>query len=76
MNDTQHLNDLPPLTIDQMRDLATAICENFGPGLSRADFTERLLMLLEDVPGFEAGKVDERFIELAWMTYSGRPPNS
>ncbi|WP_407971241.1 hypothetical protein ACJ51O_04550 [Burkholderia pyrrocinia] len=76
MNDIQHLNDFPPLAIDQIRDLAEAVREDFGDNRSRADFTESLLMLLEDVPGFEAGKVDERFIELAWTTYSARPPNS
>lgn len=76
MNDIQHDDDYRSLTIDQIRDLAAAVREDSGGNLSRADFTESLLMLLEDVPGFEAGKVDERFIELAWMTYSGRPPNS
>ncbi|WP_175809020.1 hypothetical protein [Burkholderia cenocepacia] len=76
MDDIKRNNDSPPLTIDQIRDLATAVREDCSGKLSRADFTESLLMLLEDVPGFEAGKVDERFIELAWMTYSGRPPNS
>lgn len=37
---------------------------------------EKLRLLLEDVPGFEAGKVDEGFFELAWTTYSGRTPYS
>lgn len=59
-----------------MRDLAAAIREDFGPGLSRADFTERLLMLLEDVPGFEVGEVGTRLIESAWAIYVGLPLES
>lgn len=76
MNDTQHPNDLPTLTNEQICELAAAVRDDFGGDLSREAFTEKLLLFLEDVPGFEAGKVDERFIELAWMTYSGLPPNS
>ncbi|KVT13856.1 hypothetical protein WT24_00365 [Burkholderia sp. MSMB1078WGS] len=72
----KHPNDLPPLAIDQIRELSTAVREDFGCKLSRADFTESLLMLLEDVPGFEAGEVDARLIESAWATYSDRPHNS
>ncbi|HDR9160675.1 TPA: hypothetical protein QDB28_001013 [Burkholderia vietnamiensis] len=75
MDDIKQHDDFPPLTIDQIRDLATAVREDFSGKLSRADFTESLLMLLEDVPGFEAGTVDEGFIELVWTTYSSRPPN-
>ncbi|ARK53202.1 hypothetical protein BOC36_08700 [Burkholderia pseudomallei] len=76
MDDIKHPYDFPPLTIDQMRDLAAAVCDDFGSGLSRAIFTEELLIFLEDVPGFEAGQVDARLIESAWAIYSGRPPNS
>ncbi|KVO44222.1 hypothetical protein [Burkholderia ubonensis] len=60
MDDIQHPNDFPPLTINQIRDLAAAFREEFGDNLSRADFPERLPMLLEDVPGFEAGEVGGR----------------
>ncbi|ELW9526732.1 hypothetical protein SIO92_000966 [Burkholderia cenocepacia] len=73
MDDIQHPNDFPPLTIEQIRDLTTAVREDFGGDLSRAAFTEKLLLLLEDVPGFEAGQVDARLIESAWAIYSGRP---
>ncbi|HDR9878400.1 TPA: hypothetical protein QDE50_15265 [Burkholderia cenocepacia] len=76
MNNIQRPNDFSPLTIDQIRDLAIAIREDFGGDLSRADFTESLLMLLEDVPGFEVDNVDARLIESAWATYSDRPHNS
>ncbi|CAJ3968178.1 Uncharacterised protein [Burkholderia pseudomallei] len=73
MNNIQRPNDFPPLTIERIRDLAAAVREDFGGELSRADFTENLLMVLEDVPGFEAGNVDARFIESAWATYSDLP---
>ncbi|MDN7644689.1 hypothetical protein [Burkholderia cenocepacia] len=76
MNDTQRPNDFPPLTNEQICELAAAVCDDFGGDLARAAFTEKLLLLLEDVPGFEVGKVDARFIKLAWAAYSGRPPNS
>ncbi|HDR9248453.1 hypothetical protein [Burkholderia vietnamiensis] len=76
MDDTKHPNDFPPLTIEQIRELSTAAREDFGGKLSRADFTESLLMLLEDVAGFEVGDVDARFIESAWAMYSDLPPIS
>ncbi|MDR8106292.1 hypothetical protein KPB04_31705 [Burkholderia cenocepacia] len=73
MDNTLHFDDLTLLTIDQLCDLATAVREDFGCGLSRVDFTESLLIFLEDVPGFEASQVDARLIESAWAIYSGRP---
>ncbi|MBU9692320.1 MULTISPECIES: hypothetical protein [Burkholderia cepacia complex] len=77
MDDIKQHDDFPPLTIDQIRDLATAVREDFGGNLSHIAFTENLLMLLEDIPGFEADDgADARLIESAWATYSGRPPNS
>ncbi|MFP3506301.1 hypothetical protein [Burkholderia sp. SIMBA_062] len=60
MDDTQHHNDFPPLTIDQICDPGAAVREDFGDELSRADFTENLLMRLEDIPGFELGEVDAK----------------
>ena len=73
MNETRHPNDFLPLTIEQTRDLATAVREDFGGMLSRAEFIESLLLLLDDVPGFEAGEADAGLIESAWAIYSGRP---
>jgi hypothetical protein len=69
MDDISLDDDLPPLTIDQMRDLAEAVREDFGGNLSRADFTASLLVLLEDVPGFESGDVRTSLIESAWAAY-------
>ncbi|MGU7842035.1 hypothetical protein ACV22V_21455 [Burkholderia sp. AW33-5] len=76
MDDTQHPNNFPLLTIEQLLDLAIAVREDFGGDLSRTDFAESLLMLFENVPGFEASRVDARLIESAWATYSDRPHNS
>ncbi|EGD03909.1 hypothetical protein B1M_14117 [Burkholderia sp. TJI49] len=76
MNDIHHHNNFPTLTNEQICELAAAVCDDFGGDLSRAAFMEKLRLLFEDVSGFEAGKVDERFIEMAWTIYSGRPPNS
>ncbi|KVP99085.1 hypothetical protein BGV67_05765 [Burkholderia ubonensis] len=72
MDNTRHSDDFPPLTINQIRDLAAAVREDFQCGLSQAYFTESLLMLLEDIPGFETGEVDGRLIESAWATYNSR----
>jgi hypothetical protein len=74
MDDTQHHDDFPPLTIDQIRDLAEAIREVFGGKFSRADFTDRLLMFLEDVPGCESGEVAGALIESAWAEYADPRP--
>ncbi|MEK2600907.1 hypothetical protein [Burkholderia arboris] len=76
MNDTQRLNNFPPLTNEQICDLATAVRGDFGGDLSREDFTEKLLLLLEDIPGFEVVDVDARFIESARTTYNGCLSNS
>lgn len=76
MDDIQHPNNFRTLTNEQVCDLATAVRDDFGGDLSREAFTEKLLLLLEDVPGFEASDVDARFIESAWATYSDRPPIS
>ncbi|GLU30420.1 hypothetical protein WKR88_01655 [Trinickia caryophylli] len=56
MDDTEHPNNFPPLTIEQIRELAVAIREVFGSDLSRTEFTDKLLLFLEDVPGYESGE--------------------
>ncbi|HDR9757425.1 TPA: hypothetical protein ACK3Q6_003579 [Burkholderia cepacia] len=73
MDDIKHHDDFPPLTPEQIHDLAAAVREDFGGNLSREAFTEKLLLFLEDVPGFEAGQVDARLIESPWAIYSGHP---
>ncbi len=71
MNDTRYQGDLPPLTADQIRDLAIAARDVFGSNLSRAQFADRLLMFLEDVPGYESGGAPLSLIESAWAAYGG-----
>ncbi|CAJ3407687.1 Uncharacterised protein [Burkholderia pseudomallei] len=71
MDDIEHPNDFPPLTIEQIQGLVESIQDAFGNDFSRAVFTNHLLVLCEDVPGYETGDVPEALIESAWGIYSG-----
>ncbi|KGX37222.1 hypothetical protein [Burkholderia pseudomallei] len=71
MDDTQHPNDFPPLTPEQIQGLVESIRDAFGGNFTRAAFVNHLLALLEDVPGFETGDVPAALIESAWAIYSG-----
>jgi len=71
MDDIKHPNDFPPLTTDQIQGLVESIQDAFGGNFSRAEFTNHLLVLLEDVPGYETGGVPAALIESAWDIYSG-----
>ncbi|TKC91701.1 hypothetical protein FAZ69_04465 [Trinickia terrae] len=62
----------PPLTAEQIRDLAVAVREDFGCSLSRATFTDMLLNLLENVPGCESNEVPLSLIDSAWAEYARR----
>jgi len=44
------------LTTEQKQQLVEIISEEFGSGMTLAEFTDALLGLLEDVPGFETAK--------------------
>jgi hypothetical protein len=74
MNDTRYQGDLPPLTADQICDLAAALRDVFGSNLSRAQFADRLLMFLEDVPGYESGEASSALIGSAWTEYAAHRP--
>ncbi len=50
MDDTEHPDCFPPLTVEQICELAAAIREVFGGTLSRESIADKLLMFLEDVP--------------------------
>lgn len=76
MDDTEHSDNFPPLTIEQIRELVESIQDAFGNDFSRAVFTNHLLVLFEDVPGYETGDVSEALIELAWALYSRSGVNS
>ena len=71
MDDIKHPSDFTPLTPDQIQGLVESIQDAFGGNFSRAEFTDHLLTLLEDVPGFEVGDVPATLIESAWAIYSG-----
>ena len=66
MNDARHSSNFPPLTAEQICDLAASIREVFGSDLPRESFTDKLLMFLEDVPGYETGRIPETMIDSAW----------
>lgn len=69
MDDTKHPNDFSPLTIEQIHELSMAVRETFDGKLSRAAFTASLLLLIEDVPGFEVGEISTSLIDEAWVAY-------
>ncbi|MFM0437576.1 hypothetical protein PQQ84_13990 [Paraburkholderia strydomiana] len=71
MNDIQSHSDFPPLTSDQIRDLAAALRDVFGSHLSREQFNDKLLMFLEDVPGYESGGASSSLLASAWVEYHG-----
>ncbi|BEV54129.1 MULTISPECIES: hypothetical protein [Burkholderia cepacia complex] len=70
MDNIKHPSNHFMLTARQICDLATVVRENFGGNLSRADFTEQLLLLLEDVPGCELVFTTSTLIDSAWGEYN------
>ncbi|KGV56318.1 hypothetical protein [Burkholderia pseudomallei] len=76
MDDTQPHEDYPPPTIEQIQGLVESILDAFGNDFSRAVFTDHLLVLFEDVPGYETGDVPSALIESAWKEYSSHRPKS
>ncbi|MEB5486020.1 hypothetical protein QMA69_12140 [Burkholderia pseudomallei] len=70
MDDIKHPNDFPPLTPAQIQRLAESVQDAFGGNFSRAEFTNHLLALLEDVPGYETGDVPAALIDAAWADYN------
>ncbi|MFM0302701.1 hypothetical protein PQQ99_21505 [Paraburkholderia sediminicola] len=71
MNDIQSHRDFFPLTAGQIRELTAALRDVFGSNISREQFNDRLLMFLEDVPGYESGEASSALIESAWAAYGG-----
>ncbi|MFL9892399.1 hypothetical protein [Paraburkholderia sp. RL17-381-BIF-C] len=71
MDDTKHDSDFPPLTTDQIRELIVALRDVFGSNICREQFNDKLLMFLEDVPGYESGEASSSLIESAWAAYGG-----
>ncbi|MGF6768640.1 hypothetical protein P3T18_001110 [Paraburkholderia sp. GAS199] len=71
MNDIQPHGDFLPLSAGQIHDLAAAIRDVFGSNISREQFNDKLLLFLEDVPGYESGGASSALIESAWALYGG-----
>jgi hypothetical protein len=59
------------LTTDQKHELVEIINEEFGTGMTLEDFTNALLGLLEDVPGFETAKEStiNKLSQQLWRKY-------
>lgn len=59
------------LTTEQKQQLVEIISEEFGSGMSLAEFTDALLGLLEDVPGLEAAKQStiNKLVNQLWSKY-------
>lgn len=59
------------LTTEQKQQLVEIISEEFGTEMSNAEFTEALLGLLDDVPGFETAKQSmiNKLVNQLWSKY-------
>ena len=60
---------------DQLNRLVEIIREQSGDTLSRADFNDTMLLLFENIPGFETlpRKLAQRYLKILWQSYqSGR----
>ena len=61
------------LSIDQQKTLVEVISDQFGPDLSFDEFTDQVLMLFEDISGFEVISDSESqiLINQLWSYYHG-----
>ena len=61
------------LSIDQQKTLVEIISDQFGPHLSFDDFADQLLLLFEDISGFEVITDSElqALINQLWSYYHG-----
>jgi hypothetical protein len=59
------------LTTEQKQELVEIIIEEFGTGMTLEEFTDALLGLLEDVPGFETTKEStiNKLTQQLWRKY-------
>ena len=67
---------LHALTDEQIERLAAAVVDEFGPGLTRAQFDDVVLTLFENIAGFETISRERmaRYLRTLWATY--RPSNT
>jgi hypothetical protein len=56
---------------DQLNALVEIILEQSGDTLSRADFTNAMLQLFENIAGFETlpRRLSQRYIKFLWQSY-------
>jgi hypothetical protein len=56
---------------DQLNTLVEIIREQSGDKLSRAEFTDAMLQLFENIPGFETlpRKFSQRYLKILWQSY-------
>ena len=61
------------LSVDQVKTLVDIIIDQFGPCLSFDEFTDQVLMLFEDISGFEAITVSDStpLVNQLWSYYHG-----
>ena len=61
------------LSIDQQKTLVEIISDQFGPHLSFDDFADQVLLLFEDISGFEviADSESQILINQLWSKYHG-----
>lgn len=59
------------LTTEQKQQLVEIIIEEFGTEMNNTEFTDALLGLLEDVPGFETTKQStiNKLVSQLWSKY-------
>jgi len=61
------------LSIDQQKTLVEIINDQFGPHLTFDEFTDQVLMLFEDISGFEviSDSESQTIINQLWSKYHG-----
>ena len=61
------------LSVDQQRTLVSIISDQFGHNLSFAEFTDQVLLLFEDISGFEkiSDSDSQTIINQLWSYYHG-----
>jgi len=66
------MNEQPPLSSEQIRQLVQFVLEDHGDTLNLYDFSELFLLMMEDVPFDDKGPVSEvELVHLAYGVYEG-----
>ena len=64
------------LSAEERQNLLEIINEEFGPDLTFDDFSDAVLGLFEDIPGFETIPPSKanRYVNQLWSQYHGQEP--